>query len=283
MKNKDLEQFIKDIQYKNRNPSDHKILEQLRDKATNTIYRLRENQILYRARVIESRDSINTEAGFYGFPSGQCLAPPPHLTRDLRANYRFIPYLYCADDPYVSILETRPSFSDHVSVAELRVKKDLTVLDFSRQYGIVKVQGEPYRSVKMTNKKADLFEELSALFSKPVSQRDDVVTYIPTQYIAEYVKNLGYDGIAYKSSLLTEDNIPDRHSVMKEAVPCNIVIFNHCDGVEAVCSNVYKITNIQFDCKQIDDGGKQKNICNPMNAIMERIKKLEQKAPPNVR
>ena len=68
--------------------------------------------------------------------------------------------------------------------------------------------------------KKNLFLDLSMLYSSPVSNTDDILDYIPTQYIAEYVKSKGYDGIAFSSSLVPEINKrhPDRF---------NIVVFNY--------------------------------------------------------
>ena len=56
----------------------------------------------------------------------------------------------------------------------------------------------------MSPAKINFFADLSALYSKPIANDDDVLDYIPTQFIAEYVKNLGYDGIAFRSSLTPE-------------------------------------------------------------------------------
>jgi len=35
----------------------------------------------------------------------------------------------------------------------------------------------------------------------PMRRFDSVLDYIPTQYICDFVKHLGYDGIRYKSTL----------------------------------------------------------------------------------
>ena len=44
-------------------------------------------------------------------------------------------------------------------------------------------------------------------FSIPTSNTDFNSDYVPTQIIAELIKSLGYDGIAYKSSLASGHNI----------------------------------------------------------------------------
>jgi len=48
--------------------------------------------------------------------------------------------------------------------------------------------------------------------SIPIRRDDTDIDYIPTQYVAEFIKSEGYDGILYKSSLSESGK--------------NIVIFN---------------------------------------------------------
>lgn len=68
----------------------------------------------------------------------------------------------------------------------------------------------------MSAEKRILFEDLSQLFSKPIANEGDTLDYIPTQYIPEYAKNIGYDGIAYSSSLTPEiyEKHPKRYNVV---------------------------------------------------------------------
>ena len=91
----------------------------------------------------------------------------------------------------------------------------------------------------------DLPYSLSTLFSTPVTNDDDVLDYIPTQFIAEYAKNIGYDGIAFSSSLTPDvnKNNPDRY---------NIVIFNY-NKCRVIKSNIVKIINVDIECMQTDD------------------------------
>ena len=88
------------------------------------------------------------------------------------------------------------------------------------------------------------------MFSKPVTSDDDILDYIPTQYIAEYAKYLGYDGIAFRSSLTPELKEQDiaAHSELDRY---NVVIFNY-HKCKAVHSNVVNVTNNYVDCEQTD-------------------------------
>ena len=147
----------------------------------------------------------------------------------MRANYRYIPYLYCATRPYLSVVEVRPRLGARVSVARIRVNERLQLLDFS-------LQNYP-KGMKPV--KINLFHALSQLYSKPVTEDDDTLDYIPTQYIAEFVKRIGYDGIVFKSSLYNDEN------------SVNVVIFSF-DKCEAVGSVFYDVTRNDYTCEMED-------------------------------
>ena len=51
---------------------------------------------------------------------------------------------------------------------------------------------------------AYVWSDINYSFSTPVSVREEHNHYVPTQYLSEYFKNAGYDGIIYKSSLTEE-------------------------------------------------------------------------------
>lgn len=247
MKSRELEVFINEIQFINRNPRDNSVLNLLDDISTNPEFIITSDMKLYRSRIVCNNNTINKYKNFYGYGPDESFVPPKELTKDMRANYRYIPYLYCSDHPYLSMVETRPHYNTVVSVAILRTNENLRLLDFTMR---VKPQ-------KMLKAKQDLFDDLSEIFSKPVTIDDDVLDYIPTQYIAEYVKNLGYDGISFESSLNVNMGI---NNVSQKT---NIVIFKYKKCIP-VCSNVYQITDNSIECKQIDDDIERKEIISPM-------------------
>lgn len=235
-----LKEFIDEIQYHNRNPKDTKALELLDDLTTNPERVLTDNTLLYRCRVIQDMKKIDKEPNFFGYGKEDSFVPPANVTRDLRANYRYIPYLYAASHPYTALVEVRPRLGANVSVATIRTNHELTLLDFS----LANIPS------KMTEPKRNLFADLSMLFSKPVTSDDDIIDYIPTQYIAEYAKRLGYDGIAFRSSLTPE--LEDQDLLEHQDLDrYNVVIFNY-DKCEPIRSNVFNVTHNYIESKQID-------------------------------
>jgi len=47
----------------------------------------------------------------------------------------------------------------------------------------------------------DFRKLISVLFSKPYSPNEAEKDYLPTQYIAEYIKNKGFKGVKYESAV----------------------------------------------------------------------------------
>lgn len=235
-----LKEFIEEIQYKNRNPQNLMVLDYLRHEATNPVRRIPAGTRLYRCRIMTDKSKAGKEPGFFGYGKEDSFVAPPSVTRDMRANYRYIPYLYCANNPYTALVEVRPRLGADVSVATLITKEELKLLDFTLK-DIPKGMKEP---------KINLFADLSMLYSKPVTSDDDVIDYIPTQFVAEYAKRLGYDGIAFRSSLTPELEYQDVYG-NQDLDRYNIVVFKY-QKCEPIASNIVNVTRTYLECNQID-------------------------------
>jgi hypothetical protein len=46
-----------------------------------------------------------------------------------------------------------------------------------------------------------VFQEISVDIAKPLRRSDSHIEYLPTQYIAEFIKSQGYNGVEYASTL----------------------------------------------------------------------------------
>ena len=240
IRSKYLKEFIDEIQYRNRNPQDVKVLDLLKDLSTNPERIIPVGTRLYRCRIIHDASKAGKEYGFFGYGKSDSFVPPASATRDLRANYRYIPYLYCANHPYTALVEVRPRLGANVSVATITTKEELTLLDFT-------LKNIPKR---MTDAKLNLFADLSMLYSKPVTSDDDILDYIPTQFVAEYAKHLKYDGIVFRSSLTPELDDSDLYE-HENFDRYNIVVFNY-QKCEPIASNIVNVTRNYLECEQID-------------------------------
>ncbi len=232
-RSKKLKNFLHEIQYVNRNPQDNSVLEFLNDIGTNPTIVLDTDKFLYRARVVTDINKISIEKGFWGYSKSDSFIPPINLTKDMRANYRYIPYLYCSNSPYIALCETRPRFGTIVSVAKIAIKDKLEVFDLT-------LLQEPKG---MNRTKRRLCEDLSEMFSKPVMSDDDTLNYLPTQYISEFIKKLGYDGLKYKST----------YSIFSKYIDdTNLVIFNY-QKCEPIKSNKFIVNKLTLGCKKDDE------------------------------
>ena len=132
------------------------------------------------------------------------MKPLPHEAKEGRANPKGIPCLYVATDKNTAMTEVRPWLGSRISVGQLEIKKDITLVNCS-------VQHEEFfcypKEPPAEKKEEAVWTNIGWAFSMPVTPNDSVADYIPTQIIAELFKNNGLDGIEYKSDLGKGHNI----------------------------------------------------------------------------
>lgn len=121
-----------------------------------------------------------------------------------RANPKGIPYLYVATDKETAMSEVRPSLGAILSIGKFKPNKKLKIIDFSVHQGKMKFFLKESDDIK---KSEAVWTDMDNAFSVPTSNTNYNSDYVPTQIIAEFIKSLGYDGIAYKSSLGNGHNI----------------------------------------------------------------------------
>lgn len=192
-------------------------------------------------RVLNFDTKHTIESKFNGYDAKNSFVPRSQENiSDGRANPKYIRYLYAADDKYTALVEVRPTLESFVSIAEIKVKENLSLLMI-----------DPLRVVP-TNRKIEMgdyfyspierenFEDfrlgwdLEALFSKPSS--GSLKDYLPTQYITERIKSFAaekgnFDGIEFRSSLNKEGT--------------NFTIFNY-KKCAPVASDLYKVCSIKY-------------------------------------
>ncbi len=149
-------------------------------------------KIFYRAR-ISGRD---------GFPLAEMGKPPIEKSTSGRANPNGIPYLYVATSVQTSIYESRSSHLDYLAVADFRVQESLKVISLR---GVAQMSPFVFSdSLEHYIAHQKYLIRLEQELSKPVRSFEKELDYLPSQYLCEYVKSLGYDAIEYGSSLQSE-------------------------------------------------------------------------------
>lgn len=154
------------------------------------------NDKFFRARVHHKEESTFPKENM-GCPEDPALATPG------RANPRGISYLYLCSDDQTPFYEVRPYYLDRVDIGEFLILEDnLKIVDFTEKVNLFKVfydEGEDVFKQKV--KRRVLFDAFSSDLSKPLRSFDSEIEYIPTQYICEYFKDSGADGIMFQSSV----------------------------------------------------------------------------------
>ena len=140
------------------------------------------------------------------FPFGaERMKPIPGRALEGRANPKGIPYLYLATDLNTAIAEIRPWVGATISVGQFSTTRSTRLIDCT-----VDVSRKIYLSSTeppSAEREKAVWGDIDGAFSRPVTPTDDHAAYVPTQVLAELFRNMGYDGIAYRSSVGPGTNI----------------------------------------------------------------------------
>ena len=132
-------------------------------------------------------------------------APIAEKSTPGRANPAGIPYLYLASDKNTAVCEVRPHQKDKLTIGTFKPSAKLKCVDLRnpRIDSPFKHEHNLQYFVSICGFLRHLGEELS----KPIGNQKREYEYLPTQYLCELIKNLGYDGVIYRSGVSTGYNI----------------------------------------------------------------------------
>lgn len=190
----------------------------------------REGVRLYRGRV----SGRNTQP----FPADQMWAPPADLAKPGRCNPSGIPHLYVASDIATCIAESRSTPGEHVSIAAFTPIEDLRMLDLD----ILDVMN-PFTASAASDDMLTylhvrrILMRLQKQMSTPIRSSDVQSEYIPTQFLCEYAKYLGLDGVIYSSTLTKEGT--------------NMVIFDQSKVKVSELVDLYEVVGSEIDFKPL--------------------------------
>ncbi|NLH60025.1 MAG: RES family NAD+ phosphorylase, partial [Ignavibacteriales bacterium] len=153
-----------------------------------------------------------------------------------RANPIGIPYLYVASDAKTAIAELRPNKGEKLTVAKFIVMEDMKFADLcDPKVSISPFQLNDDNELEQIYKNRPFLVRLSEELSKPIIPDDSKLEYLPTQYLCELVKQFGYNGIIYKSSVSKGKNL---------------VIFND-EKLQCIECDEYRITDTEVMSEKI--------------------------------
>lgn len=154
----------------------------------------------YRAR-IQASDQM--------FSIGEMGAPPSRIASHGRANPPGIPYLYVGSSPETAIAEIRPHTGEYVSVADFSIDPSaLRLVDLRAP----KERISPFEigdEDKIGALRSDIafLERLGEELTRPVVPQGAAVEYVPSQYLCEFIKKAGWNGVVYRSSMSEGINV----------------------------------------------------------------------------
>ena len=159
-------------------------------------------------------------------------APPPLEASFGRGNPEGIPYLYLSSDEETAFYEVKPYLKEYVTIGKFELLKNSKIIDL-RTPNI----GSPFKhGAKLERLLMDiiLLRILGRELSKPLRHEKAQLAYLPTQYLCEFIKSNGYDGIIYQSSLLATGH--------------NILLYLE-ENSTCIETKLHKATKIKIDIK----------------------------------
>ena len=193
--------------------------------------------------------------------------PPKNSAIEGRANPKGIPYLYLSTNEDTAIAEKRPWIGAEVTLGYFEILEDLNIVDtstdkpknpltkFNKHFEIRSVE-----SYSDAEKEEYIWGDINYAFSKPISANESTLKYLPTQFLSEKLKTIGYDGIAYKSSLREDGH--------------NICIF-YPDKAKCFCCNMFTVNKIKYEYEKLGNSIKLSEDNKVLYSRITDIKPIE--------
>ena len=198
-------------------------------------YKLPENKTFFRARIgykikVEG-DEISTMEFKIPFENEELSSPPVLKTKAGRANRQGVSFLYLASTKKTALGEIRPHPGHYVSIGEFTNENELKLVDLRF------IDLANYFQDERKLQRFMFLNELSNELSIPILP-EEKENYLVTQFISDIIRQIGFDGILYKSSV---------------TLGFNLVIFNPENfSFKSDSSKLTKITSVSFSSREIE-------------------------------
>lgn len=141
------------------------------------------------------------------FTVGQMGAPPRRIASHGRANPAGIPYLYLGSSPVASISEIRPHAGERACVADFATANGLKLIDLRSPRKMVSPFLLEEDEIGTMRNDLRFLERLGEELTRPVVPQSAAIDYTPSQYLCEFIKKCGYQGVIYRSSVSDGTNL----------------------------------------------------------------------------
>lgn len=152
----------------------------------------------YRARIQTSDNP---------FAAREMGAPPKRIASHGRANPAGIPYLYLGSSPVTAISEVRPHTGEQACVADFTTRRGLRVVNLRNPREMVSPFLLDATDIGRMRNDLPFLERLGDELTRPVLPQAAAIDYTPSQYLCEFIKNCGYQGVIYRSSVSNGMNL----------------------------------------------------------------------------
>ena len=197
------ESLKKELMYINRFFVDNSWIKELE-----TVLRFAENytdslasksgNLWYRARIREGNQAFSLD---------QMGAPNSKNAISGRANPYGISYLYIASNEDTAISEVRPHVGEKIDVIDFKLKDNLDIINLENPRESLSPFGVEETNVRSFGHGIRILMQFAEELSYPVSSNENLIDYIPSQYLCEFIKSIDYDGIVYNSSVNNGSNL----------------------------------------------------------------------------
>jgi hypothetical protein len=159
--------------------------------------------------------------------------PPANLAGAGRANPVGIPYLYISNDEETTLYETRISLHEGITIGEFTNTAPLSVVTLKNidEYGPFEIEDKRFSIEEFAGYKSYL-QKLSSELSRPVRKQDSDLDYLPTQFLCEFIKSLGFDAVEYRSAM--------------NPTGYNLAVFND-SKLQCFQTRFYKVNKVRYD------------------------------------
>ncbi len=152
--------------------------------------------------------SIGEDFFISGLSDYEMKAPPLGLSNAGRNNIAGVSYLYLSGNPYTACCEIRPNYAECICIATFRLNRDICVVDFKENDS---VRGIENGNGTLVVKK--VITQIMRTLAMPNNNPNSII-YRISQFVSEFFRKNGYDGIRYMS--LRGDD-------------ANLTLFNHAE------------------------------------------------------
>ena len=227
LKNNCWADFVDGIKRKNRFHSDYINTDKLFIFLRCAVKLHRKGEVLFRSRICYNET---------GYQRREMGPPPSNKAKGGRVNPVGISLLYLADEAETTLYEIRAGVYDYVTVGRFKLLKDIEVINLANIGGISPFIGIDY-GFDFTQYAVNIehLKMIAQEIARPL-RNDNTLDYLPTQYISDYIRSKGYDGIEYGSTMRKRGY--------------NLAVFDP-NLFKCTSTKVYDIKSISYNYKSI--------------------------------